>query len=79
LAYLICSDNPIFGKAWQRGIFRTVTDFGADKKTLYCVDKIHFRLFSTYLLSGGIWTPQGFGRIMTNARSAAAAPKSSPE
>jgi hypothetical protein len=45
LAYLIRSDNPTFKTARQRGIFQTVTDIGADKKTLYCVDKIHFRLF----------------------------------
>jgi hypothetical protein len=31
---------------------------GADKKTLHCVDKIHFRLFRPTFISGGVWTSE---------------------
>jgi hypothetical protein len=60
--------------------FRAVINIGADKKTLHCVDKIHFGLFRPPIyLPAASGHPQGFGSMLSNAPSFAAAPKSVPE
>jgi hypothetical protein len=55
--------------------FSHCRDIGVDKKTLHCVDKIHFRLFRPPFFSGGVWTSAGLGSIVTHAPSASAAPR----
>jgi len=61
LASVICSDNPIWGTG--SGAFWAVINDGADKKTLYCVDKIPSSIALTFLISDGIRSDKSAGAL----------------